>query len=375
MDNSTHVVTITDYSSRGEGVARLDDGRVVFVHGAARGDVCKIRIISEQSRSCRGVIAEIIEPSKHRIEPDCPAYPLCGGCDFRHITYEEELAAKLKRVNDVLLRLAGQSIRVDEILATGQVEGYRNKAVFHTSKQGDAIEIGFYSTSSHDLVPIRRCMLLEDDLNIALEKLWAAPKNVGRNVTLRAENMVGDELFEIELDGLAFEASMESFFQVNNDAALLLFRKAREYADLSKREMLLDLYCGVGTLTLFAGRDAGSALGVEFNATAVENAKANAKRNGFVHIDFLCADAAKWESTGINPNCVIVDPPRKGLSVNAVKKMHELSPERIVYVSCDPATLARDIARLHNYKAKSISAIDMFPRTSNIECCLLLYRK
>ena len=375
MENLTHIVTITDYSSQGEGVARLDDGRVVFVHGAARGDTCKIAIISEQSRSCRGEIVDIIEPSKHRIKPNCPAYPMCGGCDFRHITYEEELNAKIKRVNDALERLGGQDIRVNGIIATGQTDGYRNKVVFHTSSQGDTTQIGLYGTGTNDLVPIRHCLLLEDDLNIALGKLWDTRQKAGRNITLRTSRIINGDNFEIELDGLIFAASNESFFQVNNDAALLLFQKAREYADMSKNEMIIDLYCGVCSLTLFVGRDAGSALGVESNVVAVENAKANAKRNGFNHIDFICADAAKWDSAGINPDCVIVDPPRSGLSSIAVEKIHELSPERIVYVSCDPATLARDVMRLQNYESISISAIDMFPRTSNIECCLLLIRK
>ncbi|MCL2046986.1 MAG: class I SAM-dependent RNA methyltransferase [Oscillospiraceae bacterium] len=375
MENRTHIVTITDYSSQGEGVARLDNGRVVFVRGAARGDACQIAIISEQSRSCRGEIVDVIEASKQRIEPDCPVYPKCGGCDFRHITYEEELNAKLMRVNSALERIGGVSLRANEILATGRVDGYRNKAVFHTSGQGDNIEIGFYGASSHDLIPIRHCLLLEDDLNIALEKLCDTRLKAGENITLRAGNMMGEDQFEVELDGLIFEASMVSFFQVNSEAALLLFQRAREYASLAKNEMLVDLYCGVGSLTLFIGRDAGSALGVENNASAVDNARANAMRNGFEHIDFLCADAAKWDATGINPDCVIVDPPRSGLSSKAVEKMHELSPERIIYVSCDPATLARDVIRLSNYEAIAISAIDMFPRTSNIECCLLLVRK
>ena len=427
MSASTHTVSVTGYGSGGEGVARLDDGRVVFIRGAARGDELEIALTKEQPRSARADIVRVLTPSPYRIEPDCPVYPECGGCDFRHITYAEELDAKLRRVNDAIGRIGGLSARVDEILHTGQTDGYRNKAVFHS----DGVSLGFYRTRSHDVISIDSCHLLSSDLNTALMSLrpggdvalrsgrnglgqplkslqsgGEVTLRSGRNglgqplkslnpdgeVTLRSgRNGLGQPLkrlkpggevtlrsglnglsqpLEEELDGLVFHVS--GFFQVNTGAALLLYQKVREYAALSKNETLFDLYCGVGTMTLFVGRDAGHALGVELNPDAVDCARENALRNGLAHVEFVCADAANWDADAHKPDCVIVDPPRSGLSRGAINKILELSPSRVVYVSCDPATLARDLRLFDGYAVQDICAVDMFPRTANVECCCLL---
>jgi len=360
-----HSVTVTGYNSDGEGVARLDDGRVVFVRGAARDDVLEIRIIQERAKIAWAEIVRIIKPSPYRIEPDCNAYPECGGCDFRHITYEEELSSKLQCVNDALKRIGGLSIQVDQILQTGQINGYRNKAVLHN----DGSSLGFYKARSHDIIPIKNCLLLKGDLNSAIRDL-AKVGTKRKEITLRSGRKGVNPPLEEELDGLTFK--LEGFFQVNTDAALLLFQKAREYAALSKDETLIDLYCGVGALTLFVGRDAGYALGVEQNPDAVNIARENAKRNNLSNIEFINADAADWDANITNPDCVIVDPPRKGLTQSTIQKILELSPKRLVYISCNPATFARDLKLLEGYSINNICAVDMFPRTANIECCSLL---
>jgi len=354
-------VEIEGYNSGGEGVARLGDGRVVFVPGAARGDNLEIRLTEEKPRIARAEIVRVLDPSPHRTLSDCPFYPRCGGCDFRHITYEEELCAKLQRVNDALRRIGGSSIQAQEILSTGQIDGYRNKAVLHSN----GVSRGFYARQSHDIVSIDHCLQLKEDLNTALKDI-----PIGGELTLRSGRNGLSQPLEEMLDGLVFGIS--GFFQVNTSAALLLIKKAREYAAMSKNETLVDLYCGVGTLTHFIGRDAGQAYGVELDPEAVETARENALRNGLAHIEFFAADAGKWECGTGSPDCLVVDPPRSGLSINAVRNILEFSPKRIVYISCDPATLARDIRRLEGYKVEKICAVDMFPRTANVECCCLL---
>ncbi|MDR2571443.1 MAG: class I SAM-dependent RNA methyltransferase [Oscillospiraceae bacterium] len=361
---STHIVTVTGYNSEGDGVARLSDGRVVFIRGAARDDILEIKLTTKHPRSARAEIVRILTPSQHRINPDCHAYPDCGGCNFRHITYDEELAAKLQRVNDSMKRLGMQSIKVNEILQTGQTNGYRNKAVLHC----DGSSIGFYRSRSHDIIPIDHCLLLKDDINMALKTLPNGSNT--KAITIRSGRNGLKPPLEEELDGLIFY--VRGFFQVNIAAALLLYNKVREYAAMSKNETLIDMYCGVGSMTLFVGRDAKHALGIEQNAASVEAARENADRNGFSFIEFINADAAAWEASFPKPDCIIVDPPRKGLSKEAVKKIIESAPNRIVYVSCDPATLARDLKAINGYTPINICAVDMFPRTSNIECCCLL---
>jgi len=359
----THNVAVTGYNSGGEGVARLDDGRVVFVLGAARGDVLEITLTKEQYRCTRADIVRILEPSPYRIKPDCPVYPECGGCDFRHITYTEELDAKLRRVNDAMARIAGLSAQAGEIINTGRTNGYRNKAVLHS----DGVSSGFYRCRSHAVIPIDSCLLLSDDLNRALKE----QKSSGE-ITLRSGRNGLCQPLEEELDGLVFNIS--GFFQVNTGAALLLYQKVRKYAALSKNEALIDMYCGVGAMTLFVGRDAGYALGVEYDPAAVNAARENARRNNLSRIEFICADAAKWEAGVSNPDCIIVDPPRCGLSLGVIRKILELSPKRVVYVSCNPATLARDLKIFEGYTVHDICAVDMFPRTANVECCCLLVR-
>ena len=360
-DKTINDVEIESYTSGGEGVARLGDGRVVFVSNAARGDILEIRLTEEKPRIARAEIVRMLKPSPYRTLPDCPVYPQCGGCDFRHITYEEELRAKLQRVNDALQRIGGSSVRAQEILSTGQIDGYRNKAVIHS----DGVSRGFYARQSHEIINIDHCRLLKEDINTALKDI-----PLGGELTVRSGRYGMSPPHEESLDGLVFGIS--GFFQVNISAALLLFRKAREYAAMTKDETLVDLYCGVGTLTLFVGRDARQAYGVELDPEAVEKARENARRNGLEHVEFFAADAGKWEYGIGSPDCVIVDPPRSGLSKCAVRNILEFSPQCIVYISCDPATLSRDIRRFEGYSVKEICAVDMFPRTANVECCCLL---
>ncbi|MCL2627251.1 MAG: class I SAM-dependent RNA methyltransferase [Oscillospiraceae bacterium] len=363
MENDiiTYNVTITGYNSDGDGVARLDDGKVVFVRGSARGDFLEVRLTEEKPRSARAQIVRIITPSPHRIEPDCSVYPECGGCDFRHITYEEELDLKLKRVNDALERIGGLSVRVKSVLNTGQVTGYRNKAVLHS----DGTHAGFYRAGSHGIVPVNHCLLLRDDINNAIKS-----QKRSRAIIIRSGRSGLNEPIEEELDGLIFKVS--GFFQVNIGAALLLFQKAREYANLNKNDTLVDLYCGVGAMTLFVGRDAGYAIGIEQNPDAIKTAHENASHNKLSHIDFINADAANPHMDIPEPTCIIVDPPRKGLSSAVINNVLELKAKRIIYVSCNPATMARDLKLLEGYMVSDICAVDMFPRTANIECCCLL---
>jgi tRNA/tmRNA/rRNA uracil-C5-methylase (TrmA/RlmC/RlmD family) len=338
----------------------------------------------------------------------------------------EELFAKLQRLNDSLQRIGGLAVRASEILSAGQTEGYRNKAVFHCDSNGGSATLGFYRHGSHEIIPINHCLLLKEEINEALRNGLNGLAEPSGDITLRAGRNGLYGPFEEALDGLVFRIS--GFFQVNVGAALLLYQKAREYAAMTKNETLVDLYCGVGSLTLFVGRDAGYALGVEQDSAAVDAARENACRNDLAHIEFICADVAKLDigvaasqvartmlsmddgasqsqvvgvapSVGAgpiapyvaeitpslntvapsrqicaaHPDCVIVDPPRKGMSPGAIRKILELSPNRIVYISCDPATLARDLRALSaDYVAVEACAVDMFPRTANVETVVLL---
>jgi len=367
MTNKPIVVEITDYSSEGEGVARLPDGRVAFVELGVRGDKCSINITKDSKRFCRAKIVELIEPSVHRQEPDCPVFGKCGGCDFRHITREEELYAKQKRVNDAMKRIGGFDIEAEAMLAVND-DGYRNKITLAVAKRGERVIAGYRRKLSHDIIDISRCNLAETSISKRINSEKAKIKNfknIPENVVIRHT--------EVEVNEFKFKFSKQSFFQVNTAAAAELYNKVREYASLSKSDTLLDLYCGAGTIALYLARDAAKVIGVDIEPAAIEDAKANALLNNVENAEFIASDAAEFGAAlNIAPTCIVVDPPRGGLNNETVEKILALNPQRIVYVSCDPAALARDAKLLHGYSPSRLCAVDMFPRTAHIESVMLL---
>lgn len=442
--NQVHTVTITGYTAEGLGVARVE-GQVVFVHGGVRGEECAVRILKTLKNVAYGRVEEIYRRSPARREPDCPHYPACGGCDFRHVSYEEELAAKRQRVEDALRRVGGAEIAVEEILGSGAVDGYRNKSQFPVSPDGRA---GFYRARSHSVVPAVDCRLQTEQANAIARAVEAylreegvpaydektrrgllrhiyvrtnragqalaclvvngdalpreealvgriraaCPETVGvalntndrdTNVILgdRYRTLWGEDTLTDELCGLQFRLSIPSFYQVNRDQAERLYGKAREYAGLTGRETVLDLYCGAGTITLAMARQAGQAIGAEIVAAAVENARENARRNGVKNVRFLLGDAgetaARLANENLRPQVVVVDPPRKGLEEEVIAAIAAMGPARVVYVSCDPGTLGRDIRRFAGlgYQAARAAAVDLFPRTRHVETIVLLQRE
>ena len=439
--NQLHTVTITGYTAEGLGVARID-GQVVFVHNAVRGEACTIRILKALKRSAFARVEEILERSPARVEPDCPHYPACGGCDFRHLSYAEELEAKRQRVEDALRRVGGADVAVEEILGAETVDGCRNKCQFAVSPAGQP---GFYRARSHDVVPILDCRLQAPQANAAaaavaaylrerrvpaydertgrglLRHIYvrtnragqalvclvvngdrlpredalvrriraACPEAVGvvLNVNAKDTNVVlgdryrtlwGEDTLTDVLCGLTFRLSAPSFYQVNRDQAERLYGKAIEFAGLTGRETALDLYCGAGTITLALARHAARVTGAEIVPEAIENAKENARTNGVTNAEFFCGDAGavarRLAAQGIQPDVVVVDPPRKGLGEEVVPIIASMRPERVVYVSCDPGTLARDVKRFAatGYRAVRAATVDLFPRTQHVETVCLL---
>ena len=441
--NQLHTVTITGYSAEGMGIARVD-ARVVFVHGAVRGEKCIIRILKVLKNIAFARVEEIVERSENRAESDCPNFPACGGCDFRHLTYNEELEAKRMRVQDALQRIGGADIEVKEILGSEETTHYRNKSQFPVSPAG---KVGFYRARSHDVIPTTDCLLLPPQAGTIaraveeylrefsvsaydektgkgllrhiyvrtnsdgaalvclivngkklpneaqlVERIRAAcPETIGvvLNMNTKDTNVVlgdtyrtlwGEDTLMDTLCGLTFRLSIPAFYQVNRPQAQRLYEKAMELADLTGNETLLDLYCGAGTITLAMAAKAGKVIGAEIVPEAIENAKENAKRNGITNAEFFCGDAgdiaAKLARDDLKPDVVVVDPPRKGLSEDVIAAIGKMSPERVVYVSCDCATLARDVKIFAEvgYELKTATAVDMFPRTCHVESVALICR-
>ena len=434
-------LVIDGYASDGAGVARLD-GMVVFVQGGIRGEACDVRLTHVGRSALWGRVEEVVNPSPARIFPRCLHYTKCGGCQFRHMNYAEELEAKRIRVEDALRRLGGAEIHVSAILGAEQVDRYRNKAQFPVAK---GPRIGFYRPRSHDVIDVDDC-LLQGEAAARLRgavKEWMAEysipaynertftglvrhvyvrtnragrslccllvngRGVPREVELvralrRAEpnlagivlgvnekhnNVIlgdsyrtlwGEDFLSDTLCGLTFRLSVPSFYQVNPAQTEVLYGKALEFAGLTGAETVLDLYCGIGTISLVMARKAGMVCGAEVVPQAVDDAIANARRNHIENARFLCADAGEaaryLEGEGVRPDVVCVDPPRKGLAEDVVDTIADMGPERVVYVSCDPGTLGRDVKRFagRGYTLKKAVAVDMFPRTAHVETVVLL---
>ena len=442
--NRIYRAHIDGYSSEGLGIARID-GQVVFVHGAVRGETCDVLVMKVLKNAAFGKIAALAEPSPARRQPDCPYYGRCGGCDFRHMSYEEELWAKRARVQDALTRLGGAEVTVEEILGAEQPLHYRNKSIYPISPAG---EVGFYRARSHQVVNVEHCLIQKPEADALaqavrdyiarfrvasydeatgqglLRHLYvrtscrgeslacllvngtrlpheqelvamlraAAPKTcgvvLGEN-TRRGNAILGDwyrtlwgrDYLTDTLCGLELRLSVPSFYQVNHDQAQRLYEKALEYAGLTGRELAVDLYCGAGTITQVLARRARHVIGGEIVPEAIRDAEDSARRNGVENVEFLCVDAsrlaAELRQRGLRPDVICVDPPRKGLAPDVVEAAASMEPERIVYVSCDPATLGRDVKLLaqKGYRLTRATAVDLFPGTAHVETVALLSRE
>ncbi len=439
--NRIYRAHIDGYSSEGLGIARID-GQVVFVHGAIRGETCDVLVMKVLKNAAFGKIAALVEPSPARRTPDCPYYGRCGGCNFRHMSYDEELWAKRARVQDALTRIGGAEVTVEEILGAEQPLHYRNKSIYPISPAG---EVGFYRARSHQVVDVEHCLIQKPEADALaqavrdyiarfrvepyneatgrgllrhlyvrtscrgeslacllvngsrlpheqelVDMLRAAAPGVcgvvlGEN-TRRGNAILGDRYRTLwgrdyltdTLCGLELRLSVPSFYQVNHDQAQRLYEKALEYAGLTGRELAVDLYCGAGTITQVLARRARHVIGGEIVPEAIRDAEDSARRNGVENVEFLCGDAsrlaAELRQRGLRPDVICVDPPRKGLAPDVVEAAASMEPERIVYVSCDPATLARDAARFAplGYRPVRACAVDLFPGTAHIETVCLL---
>lgn len=450
-------LTITGITAEGHGVGRApaeDDraGMAVFVPFTAVGDELECRIVKVQKQWAYGRMERLLTPSPDRAEDEgggCSVYGKCGGCAFRHVTYEAEKRYKQQRVADAFARIGGLSVAIDPIRGDDRPDGYRNKAQYPVGPGQHRPMIGFYAPRSHRIVEQHACCLQPPVFTQAVDavsrwmrknavaaydetagtglvrhiylrqgeasgqvmvclvctsgKVPASPEliqmlreavpglasvmvNINRaatNVILGAEEFVlwGEPVIEDTLCGLRFRLSPRSFYQINRRQAEVLYALADEAAALTGTQTLLDLYCGTGTIGLSMARKAGRLIGVEIVAPAVEDAHRNAARNGIDNAQFICGDAAqaagRLREQHIHPDVVVVDPPRKGCDEALIDTMAAMQPQRIVYVSCDPATLARDCKRLtvRGYEVGRVTPVDMFPRTAHCEICVELGRK
>ena len=438
---------IESLTSEGSGIAHYNN-MAVFVSSVAPDDVVLAHIIKVKKSYCIAKPVKIIEPSPYRIDVDCPYFKSCGGCDFRHITYEAELEYKKQRVNDAFERIGNIDLKVEKIHGADNIYHYRNKVQFPVVQCETGLKTGFFANKSHRIIPVENCLLQnrEFEKGIKAFEKWTKTAKVGAydekthkglvrhlylrrsslgemmaclvingktvpmqeelvnifksevpelkslclNINTQKTNVIlsdetktvyGNDYITDTLCGVDFRISANSFYQVNHEQCEKLYRIAQEFADVSKDDVLLDLYCGTGTIGLSMAQKVKTLVGIEVVESAVENAKQNAEINNIDNAVFICADAfdgaKQMQEQGLKPSVVVVDPPRKGCTQEVIELISSLSPEKVVYVSCDPSTLARDLKIFEefNYIAEKACAVDLFPRTKHIETVVKLVRK
>lgn len=446
-DNIT--LTVNGLGSSGEGVGKYE-GFTVFVKGALPEEEVRVTITLVKKSYAVGALEEIVKASAERVEPACPVYKECGGCQLQHLSYKGQLECKRQQVQDALTRIGHLNLEALPVLGAAEPWSYRNKMQFPAAADAEGVlQIGCYATATHSVVDTDACMISKEANNAIMKtvRTWMQHYNISaydektgkglvrhimgrvgvhsgevmaviitsgydiphrgvliewlkrhvpglvsvvQNINKKQTNVVmgsktrvlyGPESIKDSLGSLSFHISAQAFFQVNSEQAEKLYNKALEFAALSGKETVVDVYCGTGTISLYLARHAKQVYGIEIVAPAIENAKKNAEENKCANAEFICGDAAvelpKLLAGGVRPDVVVVDPPRAGCEQKVLAAIAEVQPERVVYVSCNPASLARDLAFMeqHGYKAIVAQPVDMFPMTSHVETVVLLGRK
>ena len=447
--NQEYIVEIVDNGFEGEGIAKIDNF-TIFIPGAIKGEKVKILIEKVLSSHAFGKLLEIIRKSEARQEVDCPTYKRCGGCNLRHIKYEETLRMKQNAVQSLVNKTLKNKVQVQEVVGMENPYYYRNKAQypFGLSKDGQPI-IGIFANRTHEVIPMEKCLIQnpiseeiakfilqfikENKLSIydeksrkglfrhivikvglktnqimcilvingkiipqekklveTLTKKFPTIRSIIKNVNMKNTNVIlgqeniniyGDRYIEDALGEYTFKISPLSFYQVNPVQAEKLYNLGVKMAHISKDDTVFDLYCGIGTISLFMAKYAKKVYGIEIVKEAVEVARKNAKSNNVENTEFIAGDVEVVldeliNKQGKNADIVMFDPPRKGLDKTSIINILKIMPKKIVYISCNPATLIRDLADFEEYyDINTIIPVDMFPFTSHVECVALMGRK
>jgi len=385
-------IKIENVAFGGDGIGRLDQ-MVVFVPYTVDGDIVRIEIAEVRKRYAKGILIEILKPSPHRDTPLCADYKDCGGCCYQHIAYEHQLVLKRKQVMDAFQRIGKFPVPpLLPVLASLHPYHYRMKADFHVSHpKGRRHAMGFMSGASNRIVEIKRCEIVDDRINRlygglreALQRrewlpaadriaLWSADDNE------KGRDSITTPFMTRTVKSKQMTAPHDGFFQANQFLIEEMIDRVVAAAGLKGGETVIDGFCGSGLFSLFLAPQAGAIHGIEGNGGAIRAAEENMKRYGYNNVFFYRGDVGEilektFLDTRRSVDILVIDPPRVGCEKNLMEHIILLHPKRIVYVSCNPATQARDIRLLCNggFRLESLQPLDMFPQTAHIEVIALL---
>ena len=435
-------VIFEDLTHDGAGVAKVE-GYPLFVPNGLPGEKAKIKVIKVNKGYGFGRLMEITEASPYRVEPECPIYKECGGCQLQHMSYEGQLKAKEKQVSDVLQRIGKlENVKVHPVIGMENPWRYRNKAQVPIGENEGGLIGGFYQQRSHQIIDMKACIIQQEKNDEVVKKVKEicningvraydeqkhkgelrhimaryglksgevmvvlvtrtneltgkkkiieeivkripGVKSIVQNINSKKTNVIfgdetkvlwGEEVIYDSIGDIKFAISARSFYQVNPEQTKVLYDKALEYADLTGEENVIDAYCGIGTISLFLAQKARKVYGVEIVPEAIEDAKKNAELNGISNVEFAVGEAEtvipEWYENGVVADVLVVDPPRKGCDDKLLQTIINMKPKKVVYVSCNPATLARDLRILEDggYQTVEVQPVDMFPQTMHVEC-------
>lgn len=424
-----YTVDITDVAYGGKGVGRIK-GKVVFVPFTAPGDRVIVKITAEDRGFSHGALKDIVEPSPMRVRPACPVYETCGGCSLQHIAYGNQVECKQRMLEESIKRIGGlEAVEFEPPIASDVPFGYRARSRIHVDAKG---RWGFYEAVSRNVVDIRSCPVLNKPLNRAFSQIrdavsfrlkfgkkgcWLETVELGASSdddkTVAAfyikedkarelvaalfdvselkgiqvwDTISGKKAFErgdtavcYNVNGIAYKADISVFSQANHGLNRRLAGSVCDWAGLTGKERVLELYSGAGNLTLQLAQKAVEVIAVEADPLAMENARSNAAMNNIKNVRFHASDTVGWLTRNLKDleraafDVVILDPPRTG-DAEAGRAIAHIRPKRIVYVSCSPPTLARDLSQLARagYRVFKAVLFDMFPQTHHVESIVML---
>lgn len=420
--NEEYIVTCIDDTDLNSGVVKIDD-MVVFVPNLLIGEKAKIKIVKVNKKYAFGIIIELLKPSINRQKLTCEVAKTCGGCQLQHMSYAYQLDYKYKHVKKLF-----EDIEVKPILGMDNPWYYRNKAQFPVKIKDGKVQMGFYRQHSNDVVTCKECKIQDhvinevfsfiqkkitlkmaqdlrhvfirhsstDEIQVVfigkneknivslsdqLKNTFANITSIVFNYNTRNDNVILGDTYKVlygndyiieECLGNKVKLHFKAFFQVNPKQMEVLYSQAIKAANLSGNETCIDMYAGTGTIGMAVSKHAKSVIGVEIVKEAVDNANDNTKMNHLDHCHYICQDATDFahDHKDDKIDVIFIDPPRKGMTENGIKDTITMQPDKIVYVSCNPKTLSRDlkIFKEYGYQCEYVQPVDMFCQTIGLEC-------
>jgi len=401
-------VSILKQDHFGCGLAKVDE-KLVFIEGALPNEICDIEIIEDKKKYSVARINNLVKESPNRVIPKCPYYDICGGCHIMHQDRDSQLSFKKDKVKELLERFAClKDIKINDVVRVNDFN-YRNKIILH----GPNNKLGFYKEQTHDVVEIRKCLItnseinniykrvldyLENNKNELINKLMIRNTSINEkmisidgsidvdkficffndidSIYINNKLISGKDFITEEIFNLKFKVYPDSFFQINYDIMMILYKKIQDFYKTKNYSNVLDLYCGTGTIGMIISKYVDRVIGVEVVESSIKSAIECMKINNINNITFKCGKVENMIDEFNNIDSVVVDPPRKGLDKHTIDAILKLNPESIIYVSCDPVTLSRDLKILLNkYNLVEVTPFDMFPNTYHVETMVILNRK